>query len=260
MPYETITYDKAGRTVVITLGRPNVYNALNDRCVRELEEAYSRADADPEVRAIIIAGSHRYFCAGADITDIKKFDGAESAVAFSRKYQLLFQQIESCRKPTIAAIEGFALGGGCELVLSCDVRIMGESGQLGLPEIDIGAFPAGGGTQRLPRLVGMARATEILITGRRIAAQEAADLGLATRVVADGTALDEARAWAALVHSKSPTAIAAMKQAMRRGADLDLSAALKVEAEVFGDLSTHPNFTEGIAAFLEKRAPDFADD
>lgn len=258
--YETIEYERQGQIAVVTLARPKVYNAINDACIEELEQALAEAERDSVVRVVIITGGPRCFCAGADISEIKGFTGADSGLEHSRKFQGIFQRVEHCSKPTIAAITRFALGGGCELALSCDIRVLEEGAELGLPEIDIGAFPAGGGTQMLPRLIGMARAKEILLTGRRIGADEALNLGLANRVVKVGEALHVAMELAGQLAAKSPTALTAMKRSVNAGAGTDLTAGLVIEAEVFAALSVHPNFREGIAAFLEKRPPNFQDD
>lgn len=260
MSFETIQYEKVGGIGLLTLSRPKVYNAMNGRCRDEMQKALDDTTSDKQIRVLILAGSEKFFCAGADINEVKQLTSAALAIEFSRTFQCLFQKIEHLKKPVIAAVSGFALGGGCELALSCDLRILSKSAFFGLPEVDIGAFPAGGGTQKLPRFIGMGKAKEILFTGRRIAAQEAYDLGLANKVVPDGECLKEAKEWAEKLQSKSPSAIAAIKKAVNIGANMDLASALAFESETFGALSTHRNFKEGVAAFLEKREADFKDD
>ena len=260
MTFETILYETKDKCGIVTLNRPKVYNAINDQCIQEFHSVLDEIRNTRGIRVLILTGAPRFFCSGADISEINKLDSAAGALDFSRKYQQLFQAVEHFEKPTIAGISGFALGGGCELVLSCDLRILSEKAELGLPEIDIGAFPAGGGTQTLSRLIGMPRAKEILFTGRRIGAQEALSLGLANQVVPEGQVLDEAFRWAERLTGKSPTALAALKRAMRLGANMDIASAFAFEGECFGALSTHGNFREGIAAFLQKRRPNFTDE
>jgi len=260
MPYKTIRYEKDNNLSLITLSRPDVYNAISGKCREEIYSALDDAVRDANVRALIIAGHEKFFCAGADINDVMKLKTASLAIEFSRNFQRLFQAIEEIKKPVIAAVSGFALGGGCELALSCDVRILSESASFGLSEIDIGAFPAGGGTQKLPRLIGSAKAKEMLFTGERISAQEAYSMGMATRVVPDGECLNEARKWAGKFAAKSPSAITAIKRLVNIGINMDLNSALALESETFGALSTHRDFKEGVAAFLEKRRPTYKGD
>ena len=260
MTFDTIKYEKHNGIGVIILNRPEVYNALNSRCRDEMQSALEDVENDNRIRVLIITGNEDFFCSGADINVIKKMTSASLAVDFSQRFQRLFQKIENLNKPVIAAVSGFALGGGCELALSCDVRILSENGSFGLPEIDIGAFPAGGWTQKLPRLVGMGRAKEILFTGKRVSAQEAYDMGLANKVVPDGDCLKTARALAEELLLKSPSAIAAIKKLVNIGSNTDLNSGLAFESETFGALSTHRNFKEGVAAFLEKREAHFKDD
>ena len=260
MPFESIMYDKNNRIGLITLNRPKVFNALNAQCREELHKAIDDAAADKNIGALIITGHEKFFCAGADINDVMDFKSAADAIKFSRNFQRLFQRIEELEKPVIAAVSGFALGGGCELAISCDVRILSKSASFGLSEIDIGAFPAGGGTQKLPRLIGMARAKEMLFTGERISAQDAYSMGIATRVVPDEECLNEARKWAEKVASKSPSAIAAIKSLVNTGVNMDLNSALVFESETFGALSTRNDFKEGMSAFLEKRKPVYRGD
>ena len=260
MPHKTIRYEKDKRISLITLNRPDVYNAISGKCREEIHSALEDTAKDTNVRALIIAGHEKFFCAGADINDVTNLKTAALATQFSRNFQRLFQEIEELKKPIIAAVSGFALGGGCELALSCDVRILAESASFGFSEIDIGAFPAGGGTQKLPRLIGAARAKELLFTGERINAQEAYKLGLATRVVPDGECLNEARKWADKLAGKSPSAVTAIKSLVNTGMNMDLNSALFFESETFGALSTHVDFKEGISAFLEKRKPNYKGD
>ena len=260
MSFDTIKYEKNDGTSLLTLNRPKVYNAINARCRDEIRNVLDDVIHDKRMRVLIISGSEKFFCAGADINEIENITSAAAAIDFSQNFHLLFQKIEDLKKPVIAAVSGFALGGGCELALACDLRILSESASFGLPEIDIGAFPAGGGTQKLPRLIGMGRAKDLLFTGRRINAQEAYEIGLANKVVPDGECLKESQMWAEKLRTKSPSAIKALKKAVNLGSKMDLNSALAFESETFGVLSTHPNFKEGVAAFLEKRPAQFEDD
>jgi enoyl-CoA hydratase len=253
MPFDTITYEKTGGIGVVTLNRPRVYNAINARCREELRSALDDSARDKSIRVLIITGHENFFSAGADISEIKEMTSAASATNFSQEFQRLFQKIEELKKPVIAAVSGFALGGGCELALSCDLRILSENASFGVPEIDIGAFPAGGGTQKLPRLIGLGKAKEMLFTGERISAQEAYRIGIANKVVADGEYLNESKGWAEKLRSKSPSAITMIKRLVKVGIDMDIDSALAFESENFGTLSTHRDFKEGVSAFLEKR-------
>ena len=253
MSFNTITYEKNNGIALLTLTRPEVYNAINAQCRAEMHSALDDTTSDNSIRVLIIAGNERFFCAGADINEVKAMTSAVLAMDFSKNFHRLFRKIEDLKKPVIAAVSGFALGGGCEMALSCDLRILTESASFGLPEIDIGALPAGGGTQKLPRLIGMGRAKEILFTGKRISAKEAYDIGIANKIVPDGECLKEANAWAENLLSKSPSAITAIKKLVNTGINMDLHSALAFESETFGALSTHRDFKEGVAAFLEKR-------
>ena len=260
MSFETITFEKENGIGLLTLNRPKKYNAMNAQARDEINSVLDDAVADKSIRVIVITGSEKFFCAGADINEVKQMTSATLAINFSQNFQRMFQKVENLKKPVIAAVEGFALGGGCELAFACDLRILSEGASLGLPEVDIGAFPAGTGTQKLPRLIGTGRAKEILFMGRRIGAKEAYDLGLANKVVPDGQALSEAKKWAEKLAAKSPTAITAIKKAVNVGINMDLNSALIFESETFGALSTHTNFQEGVTAFLEKREANFTDD
>ena len=260
MPYETITYEKEDGIGLITMNRPEVFNAISAKCREEFHSVLDDAVADANVRVLIIAGHEKFFCSGADINDVINLKTAALAIQFSKGFQGLFQKIEELRKPVIAAVSGFALGGGCELALSCDLRILSESASFGLSEIDIGAFPAGSGTQKLPRMIGSAKAKELLFTGERINASEADKLGLATKVVPDGECLNEAKQWAHKLIGKAPSAVNAIKSLVNTGMNMDLKSALVLESETFGALSTHVDFREGVSAFLEKRKPQYKGD
>lgn len=260
MTFETIKYEKKEKIAIIKLNREKVYNAIDSLCRNEIHKALDDCAKNKEIQALIITGHESYFCAGADINEVRALDNAVLANKFSENYQRLFQKIEEFQKPVLAAVSGFALGGGFELALSCDVRILSENASYGLSEINIGAFPAGGGTQKLPRLIGAARAKELLFTGSRISSQKAYSLGLASKVVPDGQCLTETIKWAENLVSKSPSAIMAIKKLVNTGLNMDLNSALILESEVFGSLSTRRDFKEGVSAFLEKRNPVYNED
>lgn len=260
MAFDTIKYEKEYGIGVITLNRPKVYNAINAQCRKEIQSALADTRDDKSIRVLIITGHENFFSAGADINEIMGMNNAASMQAFSHNFQSLYQEIEDLRKPVIASVSGFALGGGCELALFCDLRIISESASFGLPEIDIGAFPAGGGTQKLPRLIGVGRAKQMLFTGERISAQEAYSIGIANKIVPDGECLKEAKAWAKKLLSKSPSAITTIKKLVNIGINMDMKSALAFESESFGILSTHRDFKEGMSAFLEKRNAKYEGD
>jgi len=260
MKFETIKYEKKGKIAIVTLNREKVYNAINGLCRDELQKTLDDSAGDGAVHALIITGHENFFCAGADINEVLGLENAILANQFSRNFQKLFQNIEEHKKPVLAAVSGFALGGGFELALACDVRILSENSSFGFSEINIGAFPAGGGTQKLPRLIGAARAKELLFTGDKLSSQEAYALGLANNVVPDGECLKETIKWAEKLTSKSPSAISAIKQLVNTGLNMDLNSSLIFESETFGSLSTHRDFKEGVSAFLDKRKPVYRGD
>ena len=259
MSYQTIKYSREDSIGVITLDRPKVYNAINKKCRKELHDLIEEISHDEEVRVLIIKGHEKFFCAGADINEVAGLKTAIDAVKFSRSFQTLFQKVANIEKPTIAAISGFSLGGGFELALSCDFRIISDNAFMGLPEIDIGAFPAGGGTQILPRLLRASKAKELLYFGRRINAEEAFNMGLINKIVATDELMSTCKKWACELSIKSSTALAAIKRIVAVGLNTDLSSSLSLESETFGSLSTNKDFKEGVAAFIEKRKPDFVE-
>lgn len=242
---------------VVTLRRPPV-NALNFALLDELSRVLRELDDDRDVRAVILTGSgDKAFAAGADIGELAGLGSPGEAKAASQRGQALTCQIERMRLPVIAAINGFALGGGCELAMGCDIRIASESAKLGQPEVNLGIIPGYGGSQRTLRLCGRGMATYLCLTGEMIDAHEAHTVGLVERVVPAAELMNEARRVAALIASKAPLAIAACKRAIDRGADLSLDEALAFEASEFGALIATADFKEGTAAFLEKRKPAF---
>jgi len=255
--YHNLLVGKEGGVTTIQLNRPEKKNAFNGMLRQEMEAALKRIAADPQQRVVIVTGGEEFFCAGADIGEILEANTAEATYRHAREFQLLFDQIEALPQPVVAAVAGYALGGGCELALACDFRIASEGTKFGLPEIKIGAFPGGGGTQRLPRLIGAAKAKEMILTGDTIGAEEAFSFGLVMKVVPKDKLLEEARAFAAKLAALPRLALEASKMLINRGLEVDLASALEMEARCFGNLATSHDLREGTAAFLEKRKPNF---
>jgi enoyl-CoA hydratase len=255
--FQNLLVGKEGGVTTIQLNRPEKKNAFNGMLRQEMEAALKRIAADPAQRVVIVTGGEEFFCAGADIGEILEANTAEATYRHAREFQLLFDQIEALPQPVVAAVAGYALGGGCELALACDFRIASEGTKFGLPEIKIGAVPGGGGTQRLPRLIGAAKAKEIILTGDPISAEQALSLGLVMKVVPKDKLLEEARAFAAKLAALPRLALEASKMLINKGLEVDLASALEMEARCFGNLATSHDLREGTAAFLEKRKPNF---
>ena len=255
--YQNLIYLKEGAIATVQLNRPQKKNALNSELRREMEEALRVIERDTSLKVVIVTGGEEIFCAGADIGEIKEATTAEANYKHAREFQLLFDQIESLPQPVIAAVSGYALGGGCELALACDFRIASEGARFGLPEIKIGAFPGGGGTQRLPRLIGAAKAKEMIFTGDPISADQALSLGLVVKVVPKDKLTEEAKGLAAKLAILPRLAMEASKRVINKGLEMDLASGLELEACCFGNLATSHDLKEGILAFLEKRKPNF---
>jgi enoyl-CoA hydratase len=256
---DRIIVEKSDHIAVVTINRPKVLNALDVPTLLELETAFERVERDNDVRVIIITGAgERAFVAGGDIADLNSRTGLAHYQEFAEIVHRVFRKIEICDKPTIAAVNGYALGGGTELVLASDIRILGENARLGLPEITLGLFPGAGGTQRIIRQVPPCRAKEIMFTGEQISAPEAVAIGLANRVVPRESVLSEARELAAKIAAKSPLVLKLLKRTLINGADMPLSAALPYEQSMIGLVFDTSDAHEGCTAFLEKRAPAFA--
>jgi len=255
--FQNLLFQKEKAIATVQLHRPQKKNSLNGELRRELEECFKEVANNRDIRVVIVTGGEEVFCAGADIAEIQESLSAESAYKHAREFQLLFDQIEDLPQPVIAAVSGYALGGGCELALACDFRIASDTAKLGLPEIKIGAFPGGGGTQRLPRLIGATKAKEIILTGDPINAEQALAIGLVMKVVPKEKLLDEARQFAGKLASLPRLALEASKRVINRGLQVDLSSGLELEARCFGNLAMTHDLQEGTRAFLEKRKPDF---
>jgi enoyl-CoA hydratase len=241
---------------LIVINNPPV-NVLNAQVLTELEAALDRVAGSDEVRVVIITGAgERAFVAGADISEFPALDGV-SGRRFARRGQGIFAKIPEMDKVVIAAINGYALGGGCELALACDIRVVAENARMGQPEVNLGIIPGYGGTQRLARLVGEGRAKYLIFTGEMITAQEAYRIGLADVVAPAGGALEQARKVARTIMSKGPVAVALAKRAITRGLAMGLEEGLRLEADLFGCACGTEDKNEGSRAFLEKRLPQF---
>lgn len=254
---ETIVLERDGAVATVRLNRPSVLNALNQTMLDELAAAFAELDADDGVRAVILTGTGKAFAAGADIGELNALPSARAAEAQARKGQALTRALERMHVPVIAAVNGFALGGGCELAMACDIRIAGENARFGQPEVNLGLLPGYGGTQRTARLVGEGMAMYLCLTGEMIDAQEALRVGLVQRVVGFDELAPEARRIADLIASKAPLAVAAAKRAIVQAGSLALDDGLALEALLFGRSVMTDDFREGSSAFLEKRKADF---
>lgn len=257
MGFNTITYEKGDGIAVVTLNRPKSLNALCDELIAELGTVFGQIVEDRDVAAVIVTGSAKAFAAGADIKEIIQIASPVVAHEFGSRIHTVFNRIEGCPKPVIAAVAGFALGGGCELALACDIRIAAENAVFGLPEIKLGVIPGGGGTQRLPRLIGVGRAKELLYTGDSINAQEAYRIGLANKVVPLDSLMDEARKLALRLVKQPAFALRMNKLAVNEGINMDLYSALGHESRCFEILFSTEDRKEGMQAFVEKREPNF---
>jgi enoyl-CoA hydratase len=243
---------------IVTLNRPNVLNALRGRLLTELSCALSELERDPVVRAIVVTGAgEKSFAAGADIGELAALDSARKGAEQARTGQALTRQIERSNKPVIMAINGFALGGGCELAMAGDIRIASENARFGQPEVNLGLIPGYGGSQRTTRLVGKGMAMYLCLTGEIIDAAEALRIGLVEKVVPHSELLAEAKRIATTIASKAPLAVAACKRAINGGAQLPIDDALELEALEFGLLVDTEDIKEGTGAFLEKRKPSW---
>lgn len=246
------------RVAVITIDNPPV-NALNTQTMTELHAAFMQANEDDAVKAIVLTGNGMAFVAGADINEIAQISSADLAVELVTKGQGLLSFIEGLRKPVIAAINGVALGGGLELAMACHVRYISDRAKLALPEITLGIIPGFGGTQRLSRIVGPAKATEMMLTGEMITAQEAFRVGLVNKVVPEGDVVKQALGLAKKISGFGKHAIAGILEAVDQGRNSTLEEGLKAEAQIFGCVSQTADMKEGTSAFKEKRRPNFQD-
>jgi enoyl-CoA hydratase len=255
--YSNLTLSVEERIAVLTIKRPDKLNALNETTIRELGVAIDELRTRTDVAGVILTGAGRAFVAGADIGELSG-QNATSGKMLAQRGQAIFRRFETSPKPTIAAINGFALGGGCELAMSCHVRIASEAAKMGQPEVKLGLIPGYGGTQRLARLVGRGRALQLILSAELIDAAEAYRLGLVNKVVPADQLLAAAKTMLQQMLANAPLALAACIDAVDRGLDMPLEEALVLEASHFGDLLATADMAEGTRAFLEKRAPRFS--
>jgi enoyl-CoA hydratase len=255
---QTLELARDGAIATITLNRPSVLNALNLQLLGELAQTLDELGADAGLRAVILTGAGpKAFAAGADISELNALADARAGEAQAQRGQALTRAFERLRIPVIAAVNGFALGGGCELAMACDIRIASENAKFGQPEVNLGILPGYGGTQRTARLLGEGMAMYLCLSGEMIDAQTALRVGLVQKVVPAGELLGEATRLANVIAGKAPLAVAAAKRAIVDGADLGLDAALALEAFLFGQMVTTADFSEGSQAFLDKRPATF---
>ncbi|MBV8246097.1 MAG: enoyl-CoA hydratase/isomerase family protein [Candidatus Eremiobacteraeota bacterium] len=257
--FEEILAEKAADGVaIVTLNRPKVLNALNERLLQELGAALREFDEDPDVRAIVVTGAgEKAFAAGADIAELNALQNAVEGARKARTGQSLTLAMERMRKPVIAAVNGFALGGGCEIAMAMDIRIASDNAKFGQPEVNLGLIPGYGGSQRTARLLGRGMAMYLCLTGETIDAAEALRIGLVQKVVPQSELMNEALRIAKSIAGKAPLAIEACKRAIDEGANASLPEALALEALNFGTLVDTEDFREGTGAFLEKRKPNW---
>jgi len=256
MTYETISVAVAARVATLTINRPDKLNALSERTITELGLAIAELIAHEDVGGVIVTGAGRAFVAGADIEELDQLTG-DTATTLAQRGQHVFDRFESSPKPVIAAVNGFALGGGCELAMACHVRIASDKAKFGQPEVKLGLVPGYGGTQRLPRLVGKGRALQLLLTGEMIDAHEALRIGLVNRVVTPDELLPAATAMMQQMLSNAPLALAHCIDLVNQGHELPLDDALALEAIAFGTLASTHDKREGTLAFLQKRPAKF---
>lgn len=254
---KNVILEKEGNLATITINRPKALNALNSETLRELDSVIETIENDNEVYCVIVTGAgEKAFVAGADIAEMKDLDSAE-AEEFGLLGNNVFRRLENLSKPVIAAISGFALGGGCELAMACDIRIASEKARFAQPEAGLGITPGFGGTQRLPRLVGTGKAKELIYTCAMVKADEALRIGLVNKVVPLENLMEEAKKMASTIIANAPIAVKLCKDAINRGTQVDIDSAIKVEAEDFGKCFDSEDQLEGMTAFLEKRAKNF---
>ncbi len=255
MPYEMILLDKKDAVGLITLNRPDALNALNGQLMDEMTEALRDLEADDAIGAIVITGSEKAFAAGADI---KEMESKSYMEVFAEDFITAnWEEASRCRKPVIAAVAGYALGGGCELAMMCDFIICAENAKFGQPEINLGVTPGAGGTQRLPRLVGKSKAMDMILTGRMMDAQEAERSGLASRVVPTEDLLDEALKIAGKIAALSRPSVMMAKEMVNRSLETTLSEGVRFERRLFHSLFATEDQKEGMSAFVDKRRPRF---
>jgi len=257
MTFENIRFDKKDQIAYVTIDRPKVLNALNMATMGELRSLFADLKQDREVRVVILTGAgEKSFVAGADISELQRNNPVE-AKEYTHRGQAVLDQIENLGKPVIACINGFALGGGCELAMACTIRLASENAKLGQPEVKLGIIPGYGGTQRLPRLVGKGIALQLLLTGEMIGAEQAQRIGLVNEVVPVGQLISRAEAIAQMIIKNAPLAIQYCLEAVNHGMEMTQQEGLYLEATLFAVCCATEDKTEGTSAFLEKRVAHF---
>jgi enoyl-CoA hydratase len=256
MTFKNIIIEKKNGIGTIKINRPTVLNALNKETIIEISKSVDELEKDKQIKVVIITGMGKAFIAGADIKQMSNITSLE-AKEFAEIGHEMLMKIENSRLPFIAAVNGFALGGGCEVLMACDICIASNSAKIGQPEINLGVHPGFGGTQRLPRLVGKMKAKELLLTGRNIDANEAYRIGLVNMVVDNEKLIEEVEKLASIIASKSPVQTAFIKALVNKGTDIDINSACSLEISYFSSAFSTYDQQEGMKAFLEKRKPVF---
>lgn len=256
MEYKNIVLQKEDKIAVLTISRPNVLNALNSETLKELDLVIDEIASDDEIYAVILTGDGKAFVAGADIAEMRSLD-VMGGRKFGNLGNKVFRKLETLEKPVIAAVNGFALGGGCELSMACDIRIASSKAKFGQPEVGLGITPGFGGTQRLARLIGTGMAKQLLYTGDIINAEEALRIGLVNKVVEPQQLIEEVKLLAKKIANNAPIAVKLCKTAINRGIQMDIDTALIFEAEVFGECFSTLDQKNGMKAFLEKTEKSF---
>lgn len=251
MEYKNIVLQKEDKVAVLTISRPKALNALNSETLKELDLAIDEIAEDDKIYAVILTGEGKAFVAGADIAEMKDLD-VMGGRKFGNLGNKVFRKLETLEKPIIAAVNGFALGGGCELSMACDIRIASSKAKFGQPEVGLGITPGFGGTQRLPRLVGLGMAKELIYTAKIINADEALRIGLVNKVVEPENLLSEAKALANTIAGQAPIAVSFCKAAINKGMQIDIDSALSYESEIFGECYATEDQKNGMTAFIEK--------
>lgn len=254
MSFETIIAERRGKVGLVTLNRPKALNALNEQLISELNQALGDFESDPAIGCSVITGSEKAFAAGADVKEMAERTYVDAYVG---KFLDGWSKLSETRKPVIAAVSGFCLGGGCELAMMCDFIIASETARFGLPEITLGIMPGAGGTQRLPRFIGKAKAMDMILTGRMMDAAEAERSGLVARIVAPEKLLDEALAAAEKIASFSQPIVMMAKETVNRAQETTLSEGTRFERRLFLSMFASEDQKEGMKAFIEKRKPEF---
>ncbi len=247
-----VNFEQQGAVAILTIDRPEALNALNSQVLSDLDEAITKVEASPDIHAVILTGAGRSFVAGADIGEMKEFSAIDGK-KFGVHGGGVFLRLENLSKPVIAAVNGFALGGGCELAMSCDIRIASEKAKFGQPEVGLGITPGFGGTQRLPRIVGISKAMELILTAKVIGAAEAKEIGLVSQVYAPDELMAKAMELANAICANAPIAVQESKRCIRMGMQTDIATGSAFEAEAFGVTCGTQDKNEGMGAFLEKR-------